>query len=497
MFKKILVANRGEISVRVIKACRDLGIPTVAVYSEADRAALHVQQADEAVCIGPASPLESYLNIDNIISSARQRGCDVIHPGYGFLAENPQFAKRCEKEGIVFIGPRGETIQLLGNKIESRILMKKAAVPIIPGMEATSEDMPGFKKAAREIGYPVLIKASLGGGGKAMKVIEDEKDLESAIESSKREALSAFADDTLYLEKFLDRPRHIEFQILADNHGNTIHLFERECSIQRRHQKIIEETPSTALNTELRKKMGEDAIKVAKAAGYSNAGTVEFLLDQEENYYFLEVNTRVQVEHPVTELTTGVDLVKAQIRIASGEKLWIGPEDLTQRGHAIECRIYAEDPENGFLPSAGKILFMREPFGPGIRNDSGIYSGFTVPVYYDPILSKLLVWAGDRNEAMKRMEIALSDYIVLGIKTNIAFLRDIIVHPEFVSGETYTSFLDDHFSGYRSDSDKGKFLSQALVAASLIPTGKVAPNAVGKKEEFITPWQTLGSWRVG
>jgi len=497
MFKKILVANRGEISVRVIKACRDLGIPTVAVYSEADRSALHVQQAEEAVGIGPAPPLESYLDIDNIISSAKERGCDAIHPGYGFLAENPEFAKRCEREGIVFIGPKGDTIQLLGNKIESRILMKKAAVPIIPGMEATSEDLQGFKKAAREIGYPVLIKASLGGGGKAMKVIDDEKDLESAIESSKREALSAFADDTLYLEKFLDRPRHIEFQILADNYGNTIHMFERECSIQRRHQKIIEETPSTALNPELRKRMGEDAIKVAKAAGYSNAGTVEFLLDKQGSYYFLEVNTRVQVEHPVTELTTGVDIVKAQIRIAAGEKLWIKPGDLRQQGHAIECRIYAEDPESGFLPSAGKILFMREPFGPGIRNDSGIHSGFTVPVHYDPILSKLLVWAQDRNEAIRRMEIALSDYVVLGIRTNIAFLRDIIVHPEFVSGKTYTSFLDDHFSGYRGTGDKRKFLSPALVAASLIPTRQVASNAVGKRDEFPSPWQTLGGWTIG
>ncbi|KPJ51252.1 MAG: hypothetical protein AMJ41_00080 [candidate division Zixibacteria bacterium DG_27] len=497
MFKKILVANRGEICVRVIRACRDLGIPTVAVYSEADRSALHVQQADEAVCIGPPAPLESYLNIDNIISSAKERGCDAVHPGYGFLAENPEFAKRCEKEGIVFIGPKGETIQLLGNKIESRKLMKRAAVPIIPGMEATSEDMRGFKKAAKKIGYPVLIKASLGGGGKAMKVIGDEKDLESAIESSKREALSAFADDTLYLEKFLDRPRHIEFQILADNYGNTIHLFERECSIQRRHQKIIEEAPSTALNPQLRKKMGEDAIKVAKAAGYSNAGTVEFLLDQEGNYYFLEVNTRVQVEHPVTELTTGVDIVKAQIRIASGEKLWIKPDDLRQQGHAIECRIYAEDPEKGFLPSAGKILFMREPFGPGIRNDSGVYSGFMVPVYYDPILSKLLVWAGDRSEVIRRMEIALSDYIILGIKTNVAFLRDIIVHPEFASGGTYTSFLDDHFSEYRGETDRRKFLTEALVAASLIPTRKVASNAVATKDEFLTPWQTMGSWSIG
>jgi acetyl-CoA carboxylase biotin carboxylase subunit len=497
MFKKILVANRGEISVRVIKACRDLGIPTVAVYSEADRSALHVQQADEAVCIGPPPPLESYLNIDNLISRAKERGCDAIHPGYGFLAENPEFAKRCEKEGIVFIGPKGETIQLLGNKIESRKLMKKAAVPIIPGMEATSEDMRGFKKAAEKIGYPVLIKASLGGGGKAMKVIGEEKDLESAIESSKREALSAFADDTLYLEKFLDRPRHIEFQILADNYGDTIHLFERECSIQRRHQKIIEETPSTALSPELRKKMGEDALRVAKAAGYSNAGTVEFLLDPQGNYYFLEVNTRVQVEHPVTELTTGVDLVKAQIRIASGEKLWIKPEDLRQQGHAIECRIYAEDPENSFLPSAGKILFLREPFGPGIRNDSGIYSGFTVPVYYDPILSKLLVWAGERNEAIRRMEIALSEYIILGIKTNVAFLRDVIVHPEFASGKTYTDFLGHHFSEYRGKSDRRKFMTPALVAASLIPTGKAASEAVYRREESLTPWQTLGSWRVG
>ncbi|RQW07295.1 acetyl-CoA carboxylase biotin carboxylase subunit, partial [candidate division KSB1 bacterium] len=417
MFKKILIANRGEIAVRVIKACQELGIKTVAVYSEADRTALHVQLADEAVLLGAPPPLESYLNIDKIISVAHQTEAEAIHPGYGFLAENSAFAERCEKEKIIFIGPNSKAMALVGDKLRSRQTMSAAKIPIIPGMQQKVADFELLKIEAEKIGYPVMLKASAGGGGKGMRIVYSSEELKEAMEAGMREAKSAFGDESIYLEKFIEQPRHVEFQVIADHHGNVVHLFERECSIQRRHQKIIEESPSVALDDELRLKMGETAKRVIKESDYTNAGTVEFLLDKNKNFYFLEVNARIQVEHPVTEFVTGIDLVKLQIRIAAGEPLPFRQEDVQQTGHAIECRIYAEDPENNFLPSLGTIHFVQEPTGPWVRTDSGLYSGIEVSIYYDPILSKLIVWGQDRNDAIQRMKNALDNYIILGIKT--------------------------------------------------------------------------------
>jgi len=497
MIKKILIANRGEIAVRIIRACRELSIPTVAAYSSADRTSLHVQLADEAICVGPPAPAESYLNVDAIINAAKETGADAIHPGYGFLAENHNFAKRCEDEGIIFIGPNSTALRLVGDKLESRQTMESAGIPIIPGMQSSSNDLKLFREEAKRIGYPVLVKASLGGGGKAMRVVWSEKELNSAIEAGMREAKSAFGDDTIYLEKYIEQPRHIEFQVLADKHGNAIHLFERECSIQRRHQKIVEETPSVAIDDNIRDKMGQIAIKAIKAAGYTNAGTVEFLLDKNGNFYFLEVNARIQVEHPITEFVTGVDLVKQQIRIANGEELAIKQADLKQRGHAIECRIYAEDPAHNFLPSPGKILFVKEPAGPGIRVDSGIYSGYEVSPYYDPILSKVIAWGEDREAARNKMIAALSDYIILGIKTTVDFLRALMMHPEFVAGKTYTSFIANNMKGWR-ESDGGRFLNEALVAAAIDSYVKVTQKGAAKvlPQQPLSPWQTLGKWEI-
>ncbi|MDI6840551.1 MAG: acetyl-CoA carboxylase biotin carboxylase subunit [bacterium] len=443
MLNKVLIANRGEIAVRIIRACKELGISTVAVYSTIDKSALHTQLADESCCIGEPPPLESYLNMDVIIDTAKRVGADAIHPGYGFLAENPEFAKRCESAGVVFIGPTSKALSLVGDKVVSRNTMNKVGIPIIPGMHEVitssySKNIKELKEVASKVGYPVLVKASLG-GGKGMRIVKNEKELENAISAGKREAMSAFGDDSVYLEKYIEKPHHVEFQVLADNFGNVVHVFERECSIQRRYQKVVEETPSQALTPELREKMGEVAKKVIKVAGYTNAGTVEFLLDENKNFYFLEVNARLQVEHPITELTTGVDLVKQQILIAGGEKLTLKQENLAQRGHAIEARIYAEDAETDFLPSPGKIHFLKEPQGPGVRVDSGIYSGCEVSPYYDPILSKLIVWAETREFARRRLVQALKGYVILGIKTTIPFLIDVIEHPKFIKTETTSS----------------------------------------------------------
>ena len=466
MIKKVLIANRGEIAVRIVRGCRELGIPTVAVYSEVDRESLHVQAADEAVCIGPPAPLQSYLNIDAIINTAQATGADAIHPGYGFLAENHLFAKRCEDEGIVFIGPNSEALKLVGDKVASRETMIEAGVPIIPGMMHKGGTAEDFMAEADTIGYPVLVKASAGGGGKGMRVVRSKDALREAVAAGMREARSAFGDESVYIEKFIEEPRHIEFQIVADVHGNAVHLFERECSIQRRHQKIVEETPSTALNAELRAKMGETALQVVRASGYSNAGTVEFLLDEGGHFYFLEVNARLQVEHPVTELVTGVDLVHQQIRIASGETLTLRQDDVKQRGHAIECRIYAEDPEQNFLPAPGTILVMQEPGGPGVRHDCGIYTGWTVPVNYDPILSKLIVWGETREVARQRMISALSELTILGIQTTVGFLKDVVAHPEFAAGRTHTSFIEKNMAGWKEEGKK-EWLDVALAAAAI------------------------------
>lgn len=496
MFKKILIANRGEIALRVIRACREMGISTVAVYSSVDRGGLPVQMANEAVFIGPP-PLESYLNVESILGAAKTAGAEAIHPGYGFLAENPRFAKRCEEEGLVFIGPDSKALALVGDKVESRKTVTGIGAPIIPGMMTPGKAVEEFEREIIKIGYPVLVKASGGGGGKGMHVVRSSAELRAAIETSRREARSAFGDDSVYIEKYLEQPRHIEFQVLADAHGNVVHLCERECSIQRRHQKIVEETPSVALTDALRREMGGVAVEIIRAAKYTNAGTVEFLLDGDGRFYFLEVNARVQVEHPITEMVVGVDLVKQQIRIAAGEPLSLHQEDIRQRGHSIECRIYAEDPENGFLPSPGKILLVTEPEGPGIRCDSGICSGLEVTPYYDPILSKVIVWAEDREAARKRMISALRDYTILGIATTIGFLADLLGHPEFAAGRTHTHFIEEHLPQWRQGGQDDGLLDVALIAGAL---GKAqGQTARGKevKRERATPWQMVGKWVVG
>jgi acetyl-CoA carboxylase biotin carboxylase subunit len=494
--KKILIANRGEIAVRVVRACRDMGIPSAVVYSDADRASLHVLEAEEAVRIGPPPALESYLNIDAVIEAARKVGADAVHPGYGFLAENSRFARRCEAEGLTFIGPTSAALELVADKIRSRETMLKQDVPIIPGMLSSGADMDEYRAKAEEMGYPVLVKASAGGGGKGMQIVREEGALQAAIEASSRIAASAFGDDTVYIEKLIERPRHVEFQILADTHGNCVHLFERECSIQRRHQKIVEESPSPAVDHELRAQMGDTAVRAAKACGYTNAGTVEFLLDEDGSFYFLEVNARVQVEHPVTEMVTGVDIVRQQILIASGERLEFTQADLSQTGHAIECRIYAEDPRNNFLPSSGKIILFREPQGPGVRHDCGIYEGWEVPVHYDPILSKLIVHAENRDAARARMKRALNDMSILGIATCLEYLEDIISHEAYAAGETQTDFIEKHMSGWASGSTSEESEHLALIAAALsLSSEKGVGGTV--KERAPSPWDTLGGWRIG
>jgi acetyl-CoA carboxylase biotin carboxylase subunit len=501
MFKKVLIANRGEIAVRVIRACREMGIRSVAVYSDADRASLHVQMADEAVPIGPPPAAESYLHMEKIVRAAHETGAEAIHPGYGFLAENADFAGYCAQKGVVFVGPSASALALVGDKVQARRTMEKAGIPIIPGMKSIPRTMAEFEAAARDIGYPVIVKASAGGGGKGMRIVDDEKDLRPALEAGRREAKSAFGDESVYLEKYLEEPRHVEVQVLADTHGRTVHLFERECSIQRRHQKIVEETPSPALDETLRQKMGETARRAVEAAGYTNAGTVEFLLDKNRNFYFLEVNARLQVEHPVTELVTGVDLVRQQLIVAAGEKLAFAQKDVRQRGHALECRIYAEDPGQNFLPSPGKIFLLKEPSGPGIRLDSGIYAGWEVPIYYDPILAKLVVWAEDRDRACRRMAAALEEYVILGIKTPIAFLRDVVTHEEFLAGRTNTAFLKNHFDSWAERPADDEGLRLALAAAAFTEMRAAArPRGGGDggmRKDRASPWTSLGRWRIG
>jgi len=501
--KKILIANRGEIAVRIIHACREMDIPVVAVYSEADREALHVQLADESVLIGPPSPLESYLSIDALIDAAKTTGADAIHPGYGFLSENAAFADRCIDEGIIFIGPPPEAIRQMGNKVEARRIMDEAGVPTVPGTIGGADDFGSLVKEAASIEPPLFVKAAAGGGGKGMRLVEKREDLEATLEAATREAASAFGDGTVYIEKYVENPRHIEFQVLADKYGETIHLFERECSIQRRHQKLVEETPSVALSPELRDEMGKAAVAAAKAVGYHSAGTIEFLFDDEKNaFYFLEMNTRIQVEHPVTEFTTGVDLVKWQIRIADGEKLDIRQEDLSQKGHSIECRIYAEDPSMNFMPSSGKILFLKEPSGPGVRNDSGVFEGYEVTTHYDPILSKLVVWDETRKGAIRKMVTALENYIILGIQTSTLFLRDLLVHEAFVDGKTRTNFIDKYMSGWNDENWRpgdGGPSDEVLIAAALADMLSAGGGGVGGGEQasLPTPWQTTGKWEIG
>jgi acetyl-CoA carboxylase, biotin carboxylase subunit len=447
MFKKILIANRGEIAVRIIRACRELGVGSVAVYSDVDRASLHVRLADEAYPIGEAPSRESYLVIEKIMGAARYAGCDAIHPGYGFLAENPTLARACAEANIKFIGPSPQAMERLGSKTQARLLAGEIGVPTVPGTLAPIESNEELVEVARKTGFPVVLKAVAGGGGKGMRVVVQEGDLASAWRDASSEAKNAFGDGRMYLEKYLERPRHIEIQILGDNHGNIVYLGERECSVQRRHQKVIEEAPSLFVTPELRAAMGEAAVKLARAGKYTNAGTVEFLVDASRSFYFLEMNTRLQVEHPVTEMVTALDIVKLQIRIADGEVLPFTQKDLTLRGHAIECRIYAEDPDNNFFPSPGRITNYAAPSGPGIRLDDGVYEGWTVPNEYDPMLGKLIAWGSDRTEAIARMKRALREYHASGIKTNVRLFERILGSQDFQNGAVYTRWLDDFLAG--------------------------------------------------
>lgn len=442
MIEKVLIANRGEIAVRIIRACREMGIETVAVYSEADREALHTQLADEAICIGPAPSTESYLSMERIISATLVSGADAIHPGFGFLSENSKFAELCEQCNITFIGPESKVIRKMGNKQEARNTMVAAGVPVIPGSTEPIYDAKTGAVTAEEIGYPVIVKAALGGGGKGMRVAEKPEDFENSFNTAQKEAQMAFGDGTMYIEHFVQHPRHIEFQILADKHGNVIHLGERDCSVQRNHQKMIEESPSIALSEEMRKKMGDAAVKAAKAADYTNAGTIEFLLEKSGNFYFMEMNTRIQVEHPVTEWVTGIDLIKEQIRIADGRKLSYSQEDVKITGHAIECRINAENPKKNFRPSPGMITDMYLPGGKGVRIDAAIYSGYTVTPYYDSMLAKLIVHAGSRKEAIRKMRSALGEIIIEGIETNVDYQYEILHHPVFESGDIDIEFIE-------------------------------------------------------
>ena len=442
MIEKILIANRGEIAVRIIRACREMGIETVAVYSEADREALHTQLADEAVCIGSAASADSYLNMERILSAAMVTGADAIHPGFGFLSENSKFAQLCETCGLIFIGPSSEVIWKLGNKSVAKQTMIEAKVPVIPGNSKSVYTVEEGLKHAEEAGYPVMIKAALGGGGKGMRTAHSPEEFENSFLTAQTEARNAFGDEAMYIEHFVENPRHIEFQILADHYGNVVHLGERDCSIQRHHQKLIEESPSPALTDKLRRKMGEAAVKAAKAAGYTNAGTIEFLLEKNGSFYFMEMNTRIQVEHPVTEWVTGIDLVKEQIRIASGEKLLFSQEDITLTGHAIECRINAEDPAKNFRPSPGMITDLYLPGGKGVRMDTAIYGGYTIPPYYDSMLAKLIVHGKNREEAILKMRSALGEVIIEGVKTNVDYQYEILHHPDFVSGDTDIEFIN-------------------------------------------------------
>jgi acetyl-CoA carboxylase, biotin carboxylase subunit len=465
MFEKILIANRGEIAVRIIRALREMDIRSVAVYSDADRASLHVRMADEAAHIGPALSAASYLSIDRILDAARRHGAEAIHPGYGFLSENANFAAACETAGIVFIGPSSESIRQMGSKTSARRLAQSAGVPVVPGTEHAISSLSDAREIAKHCGYPIMLKAAAGGGGMGMRRVDSEATLESALRDASSEAERAFRSAEVYIEKLIENPRHIEIQILGDRHGTLLSLGERECSIQRRRQKVMEECPSplVAAHPDMRRRMGQAAVRAAQAAGYYNAGTVEFLVDSDRNFYFLEMNTRLQVEHPVTELVTGLDLVNLQIRIAAGEPLGLTQEQITWRGAAIECRVYAEDPGNNFFPSPGQITRLAEPAGPGVRLDSGVYEGFTVPMDYDPLLAKLAVWAGTREAAIARMSRALDEYHVAGIRTNLSFFRRILADSVFHEGQLHTGFIGE-FMSRSSPADASDAELQAVVA---------------------------------
>ena len=492
--RKILVANRGEIAVRILRACREMEIPSVAVYSEADRGAWHVRLADEAQPVGPAPSRESYLRIDRILEAARRSGADAVHPGYGFLAENADFAAACEEAGLVFIGPRSETIRLMGEKTSARREAVAAGVPVVPGTLEPIDDPAHLREEAERIGFPVMLKAAAGGGGKGLRLVTEAALLPAAVDRARGEALSAFGDGRRYLEKAVVRPRHIEIQVLADHHGGAVHLFERECSIQRRHQKVVEESPSPFVTPELRREMGALAVSLVQRVGYRNAGTLEFLVDAERRPYFLEMNTRLQVEHPVTEMVTGLDIVKLQLRVAEGERLPFRQEDLVQKGHAIECRVYAEDPDQGFLPSPGRITGLRVPSGPGIRDDSGVLEGDEVPIHYDPMVSKLVAHGADRGEAMARMRRALAEYRVLGIRTTLPFFERVLRDPAFLRGDFDTGYVDRLLAAPPATDGGSNAWEIAAIAAAVKAfrdreAGRQAPPAAGGGG-----WRRLG-WR--
>ncbi|WP_420319307.1 acetyl-CoA carboxylase biotin carboxylase subunit [Ekhidna sp.] len=468
--KKILVANRGEIAIRVMRSAKELGIKTVAVYSEADKLLPHASYADEAVNIGPAAASESYLVHDKIIDACKQTGADAIHPGYGFLSENAAFAERVEKEGLIFIGPSPEAIRIMGDKLTSKQTVQKFNVPLVPGMDEPINDVEKAKKVANEIGYPVMIKASAGGGGKGMRIVNDPKDFEEQMDRAMSEARNSFGNDEVFIEKFISSPKHIEVQILGDQHGNIVHLFERECSIQRRHQKVVEEAPSALLTPERRKQIGEAAVNVAKSCSYYGAGTVEFIADENLDFYFLEMNTRLQVEHPVTELITGVDLVKEQIAIANGEKISFSQDDLTIKGHSLEVRVYAEDPENNFLPDTGKLKTYIRPQGAGVRVDDGYEQGQEVSIYYDPMIAKLITYGKDRTEAIDRMRRAIAEYQITGVKTTLTFCDYVLGHEEFIDGSFTTKFVESHYSPevLKKEVSKESAEIAALIANELV-----------------------------
>ena len=500
MFKKILIANRGEIAVRILRACRELGIQSVAVFSEVDRKSLHVRLADEAYAIGPARSRESYLRIDKLMDVARRAGCDAVHPGYGFLAENPALPRACTEAGITFIGPPAEAMESLGSKTAGRQLARRVEVPTVPGTNDPTEKSEA-QALAQSMGYPVLLKAVAGGGGKGMRLVHSDAEFESAFRDAASEAMNAFGDERLYLEKYLDRPRHIEIQILADAHGRVVSLGERECSVQRRHQKVIEEAPSPIVTPELRRKMSEAAVRLARAGGYVNAGTMEFLVDHHLNFYFLEVNTRLQVEHPVTEQVTGLDLVKLQIAIAARHRLPFAWETITPRGHAMEVRLYAEDPENNFFPSPGKILSRHTPTGPGIRMDEGVYEGWTVPNDYDPLLSKLIAWGNSREETIARLRRALDEYAITGIRTNAGLFRRILEEPEFLRGEIHTRWLDEllrrpHPASPRSQGAEDVHSNQSCEAAAIAAAIWQAKQSVAQAPAASSERESVARWKL-
>jgi acetyl-CoA carboxylase biotin carboxylase subunit len=492
--QRVLIANRGEIAVRIARGCRALGLSPIAIYSEADRQAPHVLAADAAVCVGPAAARESYLDAEAILAAARATHADAVHPGYGFFSENAGFAEAVQRAGLTWVGPSPHAIATMGDKLGARATVAKAGVPLVPGTEIAVGDADVAARSARELGYPILVKAAAGGGGKGMRTVASESELLDALAAATREATAAFGDGRVYLEKLVTRPRHVEVQVLGDAHGTLVHLGERECSIQRRHQKIVEETPCPIMTEALRAHMTEAALAAARAVDYVSAGTVEFLLDESGRFYFLEMNTRLQVEHPVTELVWGIDLVVAQLRVAAGERLGFAQADLRPRGHAIEVRLYAEDPQHSFFPSAGMVYAWGEPSGPGVRVDAAVRAGVSVPVEYDPMLAKISAWGADRTQATARLAGALSETTILGPTTNLAFLRDVLAHPAFAAGRTNTGFLADHLPAWHPTGA----LDLAAAVAALATTRPAAPRGGGDSDPRCepTPWETLGRWRL-